>query len=382
MTDADFKMYFEQFGTITDVIVMYDHNTQRPRGFGFITFDSEDAVDKVLQKTFHELNGKMVEVKRAVPKELSPGPNVRLPLGEYNHGIHRVNSFLNGYHQEHNPGSVGSYGVRLDGRFSPLAGGRKAVPSLSPGYGIGMSFDPGMSPIYGGNSEANNGIGYGRSLNQFYGGNSMRFGNPIGYRGGSGSPGSSLSSAAANLWENGDLNFGSTNPAALNSFMNSGGGSIAGFGNGGLNWSGLSSPLAAHVVGKDSTFASGALNYATGKSNNLGLVDGTYGRGIGNGSVNSSFVTPSNGFDGNYTDSYGGSSIHGDLNWPTAPKLAAYSPFGYGLGAAASDVASKAGSIGYVGGYNVSNGHTNRGKGFISLIACLGRFSVAFLYSL
>ena len=62
VTETDFKMYFEQFGTITDVVVMYDHNTQRPRGFGFITYDSEDAVDQVLLKTFHELNDKMVEV--------------------------------------------------------------------------------------------------------------------------------------------------------------------------------------------------------------------------------------------------------------------------------------------------------------------------------
>ncbi|KAG0489090.1 hypothetical protein HPP92_007901 [Vanilla planifolia] len=74
VTDADFKRYFEQFGIINDVVVMYDHNTQRPRGFGFITFDSEDSVDKVLHKTFHELNGKMVEVKRAVQK------NFRLDL--------------------------------------------------------------------------------------------------------------------------------------------------------------------------------------------------------------------------------------------------------------------------------------------------------------
>ncbi|KAG5589087.1 hypothetical protein H5410_039601 [Solanum commersonii] len=57
-TESDFKNYFDQFGTITDVVVMYDHNTQRP------------AVDKVLYKTFHELNGKLVEVKRAVPKEV------------------------------------------------------------------------------------------------------------------------------------------------------------------------------------------------------------------------------------------------------------------------------------------------------------------------
>ena len=43
---------------------MYDHISQRPRGFGFITFDSEEEVDKVVMKNFHELHEKMVEVKR------------------------------------------------------------------------------------------------------------------------------------------------------------------------------------------------------------------------------------------------------------------------------------------------------------------------------
>ncbi|KAI4311906.1 hypothetical protein MLD38_036770 [Melastoma candidum] len=46
ITESDFKKYFDQFGLIMDVVVMYDHNTQRPRGFGFITFDTEDAVDR------------------------------------------------------------------------------------------------------------------------------------------------------------------------------------------------------------------------------------------------------------------------------------------------------------------------------------------------
>ncbi|GFZ10135.1 RNA-binding protein 1 [Actinidia rufa] len=69
LTEEEFKSYFEKFGRITDVVVMYDNVTSRPRGFGFITFDSEDAVEEVMKKSFHELTGKLVEVKRAVPKE-------------------------------------------------------------------------------------------------------------------------------------------------------------------------------------------------------------------------------------------------------------------------------------------------------------------------
>lgn len=71
LTEDEFKSYFEQFGRITDVVVMHDNVTRRPRGFGFITFDSENAVEDVLLKSFHGLGGKHVEVKKAVPKDVS-----------------------------------------------------------------------------------------------------------------------------------------------------------------------------------------------------------------------------------------------------------------------------------------------------------------------
>ncbi|KAI3922654.1 hypothetical protein MKX01_006343 [Papaver californicum] len=58
LTEDGFRSYFEQYGTVTDVVVIYDQSTHRPRGFGFISFDSEDSVDKVLTKSFHDLNGK------------------------------------------------------------------------------------------------------------------------------------------------------------------------------------------------------------------------------------------------------------------------------------------------------------------------------------
>ncbi|KAL6556988.1 nuclear ribonucleoprotein 1 [Orobanche hederae] len=77
MTDEQFRQYFESFWQVTNVVIMYDQTTQRPRGFGFISFDSEDAVDQVLHKTFHDLNGKQVEVKRALPGDANPGGGSR-----------------------------------------------------------------------------------------------------------------------------------------------------------------------------------------------------------------------------------------------------------------------------------------------------------------
>ncbi|KAI3997416.1 hypothetical protein MKX01_017786 [Papaver californicum] len=86
LTEEEFKAYFEKFGRTTDVVIMYNFSTHRPRGFGFITFDSEEAVENVMQKRFHELNDKVVEVKRCLPKDGSKnghngGYNVRANAG-------------------------------------------------------------------------------------------------------------------------------------------------------------------------------------------------------------------------------------------------------------------------------------------------------------
>ncbi len=67
VTDPEFRSYFEQFGVVTDSVVMYDKKTSRSRGFGFITFaDSASMLDAL--RSSHSLNGKPVEVKEASPR--------------------------------------------------------------------------------------------------------------------------------------------------------------------------------------------------------------------------------------------------------------------------------------------------------------------------
>ncbi|KAL3844936.1 hypothetical protein ACJIZ3_002339 [Penstemon smallii] len=69
LTSGKFKEYFDSFGTVTDSVIIYDKIYNKSRGFGFVTFDSEEAAYNVLRRIPHTLNEKVVDVKRAIPKE-------------------------------------------------------------------------------------------------------------------------------------------------------------------------------------------------------------------------------------------------------------------------------------------------------------------------
>ncbi|XP_060581684.1 DAZ-associated protein 1-like isoform X3 [Ruditapes philippinarum] len=62
------RNFFGQYGKVLDVTVMYDAQKQRSRGFGFLTFESDDAVNQVCREHFVNFNGKKVECKRATPR--------------------------------------------------------------------------------------------------------------------------------------------------------------------------------------------------------------------------------------------------------------------------------------------------------------------------
>jgi RNA-binding protein Musashi len=66
-TEQDFKQFFTQFGRVIDATLMIDKDTGRPRGFGFVTFDSEAAVENALSRPL-EILGKSIEVKKAQPR--------------------------------------------------------------------------------------------------------------------------------------------------------------------------------------------------------------------------------------------------------------------------------------------------------------------------
>ena len=66
-TEQDFEAFFQKFGRVLDATLMMDKDTGRPRGFGFVTFDNEMAVERTLEGPLAIL-GKPIEVKRAQPR--------------------------------------------------------------------------------------------------------------------------------------------------------------------------------------------------------------------------------------------------------------------------------------------------------------------------
>merc|ERR1719195_1699556 len=71
-TPESVREYFSQFGDVAEVMVMKDPATRRSRGFGFITFTQASSVGKVLNYPAHQLDGKLIEPKVAVPRKSNP----------------------------------------------------------------------------------------------------------------------------------------------------------------------------------------------------------------------------------------------------------------------------------------------------------------------
>ncbi|KAK8548669.1 hypothetical protein V6N13_054553 [Hibiscus sabdariffa] len=292
LTEEGFREYFEAYGHVTDVVIMYDQNTQRPRGFGFISFDTEDAVDRVLHKNFHDLNGKQVEVKRALPKDANPG------------GVTRTMSGGSGGYQGYGSsgGNSSSYDGRMDSNSYMRAQGTGAgfPPYGSSGYAPGYGYGPASNGVgYGsyGNYGAPAGAGYGAPAGAAYG-------NPnAGYS--SGPPGALRSSwGAQNPSDYGAMGYGNAAPWGAGS---GGPGSTAtgqspsgaaGYGNQGYGYGGYG--------GSDGSYGNAGYGAAGGRAG--GTPNSNAGSGGGD-------LQGSGGYMGSGYGDVNGSSGYGNASW-------------------------------------------------------------------
>mmetsp|Transcript_14603 Transcript_14603/g.29619 ORF Transcript_14603/g.29619 Transcript_14603/m.29619 type:complete len:301 (+) Transcript_14603:624-1526(+) len=157
ITDEEFSAFFAQFGNVMDSIVMFDYDTGRSRGFGFVTYE-DPAVARHLLSLGHEQNkgpnphltgriqlrDKLVEIKAAQPKEGRSRPQAR--GGRRNKVITEASVVPEAYPVSPDP-MYAPYGAVYPGMPNygfPLAG--YGVPTYAPtpaGYFQGY-----MAPVF------------------------------------------------------------------------------------------------------------------------------------------------------------------------------------------------------------------------------------------
>ena len=68
-TKQDLETLFSQHGEVTDVHLPTDRETGRPRGFGFVTMDSAQAMESAIKEIDGtDVDGRTLKVNEAKPR--------------------------------------------------------------------------------------------------------------------------------------------------------------------------------------------------------------------------------------------------------------------------------------------------------------------------
>lgn len=169
LTDEDIKNHFSQFGTITEAEIPFDKVQNRRKGFCFLIFEGAETAKNIINKGKQDINGVMVDVKKAIPSE---GGNDRGGRGGMRGGRGgfrgRGGQGDMGYG---NQGYGGGYNQGYGGGYDGYGGGYGQGYDYSgygngydySGYGNGYDYSGGYDQGYAQN-------GYGSYGQQGYGG--------------------------------------------------------------------------------------------------------------------------------------------------------------------------------------------------------------------
>lgn len=71
-TEGDVKALFGAHGTVVQVTLITDRETERPRGFGFVEMPAEDADRAIAALDGHEMRGRTLRVNEARDRGARP----------------------------------------------------------------------------------------------------------------------------------------------------------------------------------------------------------------------------------------------------------------------------------------------------------------------
>ncbi|CAB9513753.1 Uncharacterized RNA-binding protein C660.15 [Seminavis robusta] len=120
-TEESLRWHFEQYGPVVSVEVMRDRVTGDPRGFAFVVFREQSTVDLVMAEAKHEINHKIVDVKRAQARGVAP-PSI--------HDGNKQQAASNDRTSQH--GSNGSNNTRAPNNNNSGGGGGASNAELTP----------------------------------------------------------------------------------------------------------------------------------------------------------------------------------------------------------------------------------------------------------
>ncbi|KAH7299070.1 hypothetical protein KP509_25G071400 [Ceratopteris richardii] len=125
VSEEEFRKYFEDYGTITDIYMPKESGSKSHRGIGFITFESSESVTKVMAET-HELGGSTVAIDEAAPKDEGGRSGRNDSYGRYHES-----SSLSKYYDREYSGAYGAYSpyIAAAGAGGPKLGGYGGMSS-------------------------------------------------------------------------------------------------------------------------------------------------------------------------------------------------------------------------------------------------------------
>ncbi|EHA98115.1 Heterogeneous nuclear ribonucleoproteins A2/B1 [Heterocephalus glaber] len=195
-TEESLRNYYKQWGKLTDCVVLRDPASKRSRGSGFVTFSSMGEVDAAMAARPHSIDGRVVEPKRAVAREESgkSGTHVTVKKGfgfvtfDDHDPVDKI--VLQKYH------TINGYNAEVRKALSrqetqevqSSRSGRGGNFGFGDSGGGGRNFGPGPgSNFRGGSDEYGSGRGFGDGYNGYGGGSGGGyFGSIPGYGGGRG----------------------------------------------------------------------------------------------------------------------------------------------------------------------------------------------------
>lgn len=71
--EAQLRDLFSAYGQISDLAMIMDRDTGRPKGFAFITFAQQQSAEKALEQNGRDLGGRPLKVNMAMERDSRGG---------------------------------------------------------------------------------------------------------------------------------------------------------------------------------------------------------------------------------------------------------------------------------------------------------------------